>query len=84
LIVDAEAELDSIREIEPPQGDASTIEAILGLAEEGNELGAEAAQALEEGETSRIGEIATRSEAVKNRATGMAEGYGLKECGQAP
>jgi hypothetical protein len=81
---DAEAELESIRELEPPQGDKATIEKLLDTAEEGNSLAREGATALEEGDTQQFGELATEGEAINARATKMAESYGLKVCGQAP
>jgi hypothetical protein len=81
-IVAAEVELESIRELEPPQGDEATIEKMLALAQEDNDLGGEVAVALEEGETSRLSERMSEVEAVANRAKGIAEGYGLKVCGQ--
>jgi hypothetical protein len=82
-IAEAEADLESIRELEPPQADSATIEKMLDTAQEGNVLDTEAAAALEAGETSRFGELAKEVEATNNRAKGMAEGYGLKVCGQA-
>jgi hypothetical protein len=82
-VADAEVELESIGELEPPPADEATIEKMLDTAQEGNSLGVEAAEALEEGETSRFGELAKEVEAVNNRAKGIAEGYGLKVCGQA-
>ena len=84
VIVAAEIELESIRELEPPQADDAIIKKMLDTAAKGNGLGVEAADALEEGETSRFGELAKEIEAVNNRAKGMAEGYGLRVCGQAP
>jgi hypothetical protein len=80
----AEVELESLRELQPPQADEATVEKMLGTAEEGNGLGAEAADALEEGELPRFGELGKEVQAVNNRAKGIAEGYGLKVCGQAP
>jgi len=80
----AEVELESLRELQPPQADEATVEKMLGTAEEGNGLGAEAADALEEGELSRFGELGKEVQAVNNRAKGIAESYGLKVCGQAP
>lgn len=82
-IAEAEAELDSLRELEPPQADAATIEKMLDTAQEGNGLGTETAEALEDGDTSRFRELVKEVEATNNRAKGMAEGYGLKVCGQA-
>lgn len=81
---DAESELESIRELEVPQGDEATIEKLLDTAEEGNSLAGEGAAALEEGDTQRFGELASEGEAINARATKMAENYGLKVCGQAP
>jgi len=81
-IAAADVELESIRELEPPQGDEATIGKMLELAQEDNDLGGEVADALEEGETSRVGELTNEVEAVANRAKGIAEGYGLKVCGQ--
>lgn len=80
----AEAELESVRELESPQGDEPTIEKMLGAAEEGNSLVGEAATALEEGDTQTFGELAQEGETVNARARTLAEGYGLKVCGQAP
>ncbi len=80
----AELELESLRELHPPQADEATIDKMLGTAEEGNSLGAEAATALEEGDTSRFGALAKEVRAVNGRAKGMAESYGFKVCGQAP
>lgn len=82
-LADAEVELESIRELEVPQGDEATIEKMLGTAEEGNGVAGEGATALEEGDTQRFGELVTEGEAINSRATKMAEGYGLKVCGQA-
>lgn len=81
---DAESELESIRELEVPAGDEATIERLLDTAEEGNTLAGEGATALEEGDTQRFGELASEGEAINQRATKMAESYGLKVCGQAP
>jgi hypothetical protein len=83
-VATAEGELESIRELEPPQADASTLETMLDTAQEGNGSAAEYGEALEEGETSRFGDLGKETEAANNRAKGMAEGYGLKVCGQAP
>jgi hypothetical protein len=83
-IAAAEVELGSIRELEPPQADEATIEKMLATAQEANDLGTEAGEALEAGDTSRFGELAKELEAINNRAKGIAEGYGLKVCGQAP
>ncbi len=82
VIAAADVELESIRELEPPPGDEATIGKMLELAQEDNDLGGEVAGALEEGETSRVGELSSEVEAVANRAKGIAEGYGLKVCGQ--
>jgi hypothetical protein len=82
-IDEAEIELESLRELEPPSTDAATIEKMLGTAEQGNALGTEAAEALEAGDTSRFSELATQVQATNNRAKGIAEGYGLKVCGQS-
>ena len=57
---------------------------MLDTAQEGNGLGSEAADGLEEGETAGFSELAREIEAANNRAKGMAESYGLKVCGQAP
>jgi hypothetical protein len=84
VIAAAEVELESIRELEPPPADEATIEKMLDTAQEGNGLGSEAAEALEEGETSEFSELSKGIEAANNRARGMAESYGLKVCGQAP
>jgi hypothetical protein len=81
---DAEVELESIRELEVPPGDEPTIEKLIGTAEEGNSLVSEGATALEEGDTQRFGELAREGESVNARAKGIAEGYGLTVCGQAP
>ena len=80
----AEGELESLRELEPPQADRATIGTMLDTAQKANGLGGEAAAALEAGETSEFGGLAKEIEALNNRAKGMAEGYGLKVCGQAP
>jgi hypothetical protein len=82
-IAEAEAELEALRELEPPPGDSATIEKMLATAEEGNALGTEAAGALEEGDTSRFGELAGEVQATNNRAKTIAEGYGFQVCGQA-
>jgi hypothetical protein len=83
-VAKAEAELESIRELEPPEADASTIETMLDTAQEGNGSADEYAEALEEGEASRFGDLGKETEAANNRAKGIAEGYGLKVCGQVP
>lgn len=83
-IAAAEVEVESIRELEPPPADQATIGKMLDTAQEANGVGAEAGEALEVGDTSRFGELAKELEAVNNRAKGMAEGYGLKVCAQAP
>jgi predicted P-loop ATPase len=82
VVAAADVELESIRELEPPSGDEATIGKMLELAQEDNDLGGEVAGALEEGETSRVGKLTNEVEAVANRAKGIAEGYGLKVCGQ--
>jgi hypothetical protein len=83
-IAEAEANLLSIRELEPPEADEATIEKMLNSAQEGNGLGAEAGNALEEGKTSGFGKRAKEIEAANNRAKAIAESYGFKVCGQAP
>jgi hypothetical protein len=83
-IAAAEANLESIRELEPPKADEATIEKMLNSAQEGNGLGAEAGKALEEGETSGFGRRAKKIEAANDRAKAIAESYGFKVCGQAP
>jgi hypothetical protein len=83
-IAEAEANLESIRELKPPEADEATIEKMLNSAQEGNGLGAEAGKALEEGETAGFGKRAKKIEAANNRAKAIAEGYGFKVCGQAP
>jgi hypothetical protein len=83
-VAKAEAELESIRELEPPKADALTIQTMLDTAQEGNGSADEYAEALEEGETSRFGDLGKETETANNRAKGIAEGYGLKVCGQAP
>lgn len=82
-IAGAEGELESIRELQPPQADKATIGKMLDTAQEGNARGIEAAEALEEGETKRFGELAPEVETTNNRAKRLAEAYGLKVCGQA-
>jgi hypothetical protein len=81
---DAESELESLRELEAPQGDEATIEKLFDTAEEANGLAGEGAAALEEGDTKRFGELVAEGEAFNARTTKMAESYGLKVCGQAP
>jgi hypothetical protein len=81
-IVAANVELESIRELQPPPGDEPTIEKMVELAQEDNDLGGEVADALEEGETALLSELTSEVKAVANRAKGIAEGYGLKVCGQ--
>lgn len=83
-IAEAEANLESIRELEPPKADEATIEKMLNSAQEGDGLGAEVGTALEEGKTSQFGKRAKEIEAANNRAKAIAEGYGFKVCGQAP
>jgi hypothetical protein len=83
-IGEAEANLESIRELEPPEADEATIEKMLNSAQEGNGLGSEAGNALEEGNTSGFAKRAKEIEAANNRAKAIAEGYGFKVCGQAP
>jgi hypothetical protein len=80
----AEVELESIRELEVPAGDEATIEKLFGTAEKGNRLVAEGAAALEEGDLKRFGELVGEGEAINAQATKLAEGYGLKVCGQTP
>jgi len=84
VIAAAEVELGSLRELEPPQADEATIETMLDTAQEANGLGTEAAEALEEGETSAFSKLAKEIEAANDRAKSIAESYGLKVCGQAP
>ena len=81
-LVAAEAELDSIRELEIPQADEPTIEKMLATAEEGNGLAVEGATALEAGDPQKFGELVPEGEAINAKATKMAEGYGFKVCGQ--
>jgi hypothetical protein len=83
-IGEAEANLESIRELEPPEADEATIEEMLNSAQEGNGLGSEAGNALEEGNISGFGKRAKEIEAANNRAKAIAESYGFKVCGQAP
>jgi hypothetical protein len=81
---DSEANLEELRELDVPAGDEATIEKLLDTAPEGDVLAGEGATALEEGDIQTFGKLAQEGEALNNRATKMAESYGLKVCGQAP
>ena len=78
----AESEYQELRELEPPAADEATVDAMFSKAEEGKTFALEAAEALEEGETSKFSELLKKAEPVDTSAKGMAEGYGFKVCGK--
>lgn len=78
----AEGEYARIRELDAPSGDESVIDSMLSKGEEDVKLSGKIADAMEEGEVSEIEDLAEEATKLSQTAKGMAQGYGLKVCGQ--
>ncbi len=80
--VQAEVEYEKLRELEPPAADEERIDAMIGKSEEGEELGLEGAEYLEEEELEGFSETAAEAKKADTAAKSMAQSYGFKVCGQ--
>jgi hypothetical protein len=77
-----EGEYAKIRELEAAKGDESVIDSMLSKGEEDVQISTKLADAMEEGEGSTIESLAEEAQSLSQTAKGMAQGYGLKVCGQ--
>jgi hypothetical protein len=81
ILPKSEEETEELRELDPPSGDESILDAMLSKVEEAQAVLLKVADALEEGEIAEVSSFVKEGEQANNTAKGMAQGYGLKVCG---
>ena len=75
------AQLEKLRALTPPEGDAAAVGEMLGLVEQVIDEAAKLGDAAKEGDVGKINEIVAAIDPINERADQLAQDYGLQECG---
>ncbi|MEK6272977.1 MAG: hypothetical protein AABM42_10080 [Actinomycetota bacterium] len=76
-----EQQAERLRQLEPPPGDETIINNWLSTGEGGISLLRDLADAVDSGDGQEIRSLNEQVQARFNEASGIAQGYGLTECG---
>ena len=75
------SEAAKLREIQPPRGDEAIINTWLSTAESGITAFHDLGDAYDSGDGQRIRSLGSEVQSRNDKASGIAQGYGLKVCG---